>query len=152
MQRIGQANNGPALGPSFGFSVSLPFSVRADNDRLRNAAAQSIRTADIEFQSILVSRRAHFAAALERYQSARSRIQVFDAALLRGAREERESALAAYRTGSLSLLELIDFERALARAEIERVKAIIDAADAFADLIIDDRTDNGSDNSNETNR
>jgi outer membrane protein TolC len=58
-----------------------------------------------------------------------------DAALLRGAREERESALAAYRTGSVSLLELLDFERALARAEIERVHALLEAVDAWADLM-----------------
>ena len=67
--------------------------------------------------------RARIAAAAERYAAARERLAVFDAALLRGAREERESALASYRTRGLSLLELLDFERALARAEIDRVRA-----------------------------
>ena len=57
-------------------------------------------------------------------------------------RQERESALAAYRTGSLSLLELLDFERALSRAEIERIRALVDAADAWADLLgADERSD-----------
>ncbi|HCT57123.1 MAG TPA: hypothetical protein DGD08_07905, partial [Gemmatimonas aurantiaca] len=80
--------------------------------------------------------------ARERYSAARERLDAFDAALLRGARDERESALAAYRTGSLSLLELLDFERALSRAEIERIRALVDAADAWADLLgADERSD-----------
>ena len=66
--------------------------------------------------------------------------------------EERESALAAYRTGSLSLLELIDFERALSRAEIERIRALIDAADALADLFGDDEASSSADTFNDTSR
>ena len=46
----------------------------------------------------------------------------------------REAALASFRTGELSLIELLDFERALARAETERLRSLLDAADALADL------------------
>ena len=78
--------------------------------------------------------RAELAAARERYESARIRLSAFDAALLRGAREEREAALASFRTGDLSLIELLDFERALARAETSAC-GMLDAADALADLL-----------------
>lgn len=74
-------------------------------------------------------------AARTRYEAARERLAAFDAALLRGVRQERETALAAYRSGELSLIELLDFERALARAEVEQRRAHIEAVVALADLI-----------------
>ena len=135
IQRIGQANNGPALGPSVGLTVSLPFTAARANRLGAQAAASEVAAAEAGRQAILATVRSRVAAAAERYAAARQRLEVFDAALLRGAREEREAALAAYRTRGLSLLELIDFERALARAEIDRVEALIDAADAWADLV-----------------
>ena len=73
--------------------------------------------------------------ARERYEAARERLAGYDATLLRAAGEERESALAAYRTGDLSLLELVDFERALSRAEIDRLRAGLDALTALTDLL-----------------
>lgn len=142
IQRIGQANNGPTLGPSFGVTVSMPFTAARSN-RLRLAAAtQTTATARVARDASLSETRGRLDAARERYLAARERLETFDAALLRGARDERESALAAYRTGSLSLIELLDFERALSRAEIERIRALIDAADAWADLLgADERSD-----------
>lgn len=135
IQRIGQANNGPTLGPSFGVTVSLPFTAARSNRLTLVAASQGIATAGIVRDAALAQVRARLDAARERYSAARDRLGVFDAALLRGARDERESALAAYRTGGLSLVELLDFERALSRAEIERIRALVDAADAWADLL-----------------
>jgi outer membrane protein TolC len=135
IQRIGQANDGPTLGPSFGVSVSLPFTAARGNRLALGAADQRIVTATASSEAARAEARARAEAGLERYTAARARLETFDAALLRGAREERESALAAYRTGSLTLLELLDFERALARAEIERIHALVDAADAWADLM-----------------
>ena len=135
IQRIGQANNGPTLGPSFGVTVSMPFTAARSNRLALAAATQSSATARIARDASLRETRGRLDAARERYLAARERLETFDAALLRGARDERESALAAYRTGSLSLLELLDFERALSRAEIERIRALIDAADAWADLV-----------------
>ena len=135
IQRIGQANNGPTLGPSLGVTVSLPFTAARSNRLALAAASQSIATARVARDASLSEARGRLDAARERYSAARERLETFDAALLRGARDERESALAAYRTGSLSLLELLDFERALSRAEIERTRALVDAADASADLL-----------------
>lgn len=134
IQRIGQANNGPTFGPSFGVTMSLPFTAAQRNRLAAAAALQGVTTSRLARDAALSEARGRLDAARERYSAARERLETFDAALLRGARDERESALQAYRTGSLSLLELLDFERALSRAEIERTRALIDAADAWADL------------------
>ena len=75
------------------------------------------------------------AVAADRYETARAQIAAYDAALLRGAREERESALAAYRANTMSLIELLDFERALAQAEVSRMRSQAEAADALLDLL-----------------
>lgn len=134
IQRIGQANNGPALGPSMAVTISLPFTARRLNtlgaaaDAGRVTAMESSRTATV------AAVRARIEGAAERYAASRERLAVYDAALLRGARDEREGALASYRSGGLSLLELVDFERALARAEIDRIHALVDAATAWAEL------------------
>lgn len=134
VQRIGQANNGPTLGPSLGVTVSLPFTAGQANRLGAAAAEQAVAAAGAARTATQAAVRARVQAAAERYAAARERLAVFDAALLRGARDEREGALASYRTGGLSLLELVDFERALARAEIDRIRALTDAVDAWADL------------------
>ena len=95
----------------------------------RAAAAQAERSATMARVGSAV------AEAADRYEVARAQLGAFDAALLRGAREEREAALSAYRTGSMTLLELIDFERALAQAEVTRLRSQLEAADALLDLI-----------------
>jgi outer membrane protein TolC len=135
VQRVGQANNGPTFGPSLGFSMTLPFTAARGNRLAVGAAEQRIVSVGTTQFATLAEVRGRLQAGLARYAEARLRLETMDAALLRGAREERESALAAYRTGSVSLLELLDFERALARAEIERVHAVLEAADAWADLM-----------------
>jgi len=135
VQRVGQANNGPTFGPSLGFSMTLPFTAARGNRLAVGAAEQRIVSVGTTQFATLAEVRGRLQAGLARYAEARLRLETMDAALLRGAREERESALAAYRTGSVSLLELLDFERALARAEIERVHALLEAADAWADLM-----------------
>ena len=135
VQRFPDESGGYTTGPTLGASVSLPFTARRGNQAALTAADREVAAAEAARQAAVTSIRADLAAAHERYEAARERLSLFDAALLRGAREERESALAAYRSGELSLLELLDFERALARAEIERLRSRMDAADAFADLI-----------------
>lgn len=134
LQRIGQANNGPALGPSLGVTLSLPFTARSANGLSAAADAGQIVATESARTATVAAVRARVEAAAERFAAARERLSVFDAALLRGARDERESALASYRSGGLSLLELVDFERALARAEIDRIRALMDAASAWAEL------------------
>ena len=137
-QRFLQEGQGFTFGPVFGATVSLPFTARRANEASLVAAEQGIVTARAERTATLVSLRAELAGASARYEAARERWASYSAALLRGAREEREAALASYRSGELTLLELIDFERALAQAEIDRIHAAIDAADALASLVAPD--------------
>jgi cobalt-zinc-cadmium efflux system outer membrane protein len=124
------------VGPLLGFAVTLPFTANRARRTARAADERRIALAETGLSFVRAQVRAALAAAHTRYESARERLAVYDAALLRGAREERESALAAYRDGELSLLELLDFERAIAHADIERVRARAEAVAAYADLIL----------------
>ena len=126
----------PAFGPTFGASISLPFTARRANAALSEASARDVTAAQTDRQATLAALRGALLAARERYETARTRLAIYESALLAGARDERETALASYRSGELSLLELLDFERALARAEIDRLRSRIAAADALADLYI----------------
>ena len=135
IQRFAGDDGGFVAGPAAGISMSLPFTVRRSNRASGLAADRDVETAEAWQRAIRSSVRSELASALDRYEAARQRVSLFEAALLRGAREERESALASYRTGDLSLVELLDFERALSRAEISRLRSYMEAADAAADLI-----------------
>lgn len=129
-----EGENGAVFGPTLGGSVTLPSTARQGNRAALAAADARVAAAEAERAATLATLRGTLLAARERYDAARARLALFDAALLRGVRQEREAALAAYSAGDLSLLELLDFERALSRAEIQRVQARVDAADALADL------------------
>lgn len=135
VQRVGGDGTGASVGPVFGASVSLPFTARRANEAAAGAAVQQVAATEAARVATSAAVRGALAAARERYEAARERLAGYDAALLRAAREERESALAAYRTGELSLLEFVDFERALTRAEIDRTRAGLDALAALADLL-----------------
>lgn len=124
-----------AFGPVLSASVTLPFTAGEANRALAEAADREVTAAEAALDAALAEVRATLAAEATRYEAARERVAAFDAVLLRGAREEREAALGAYRSGDMSLIELLDFERALARAEIERLRAGADAAEAYANLI-----------------
>lgn len=134
VERVGQATGGPALGPSAGITVTLPRTARAANERAALSEQLEIDASVQTRRAITAAADARLAAARAHYVAALRRIDTFDSALLLGAREERDGALAAYRAQQLSLLELLDFERALARAEIAALAALINAADAYASL------------------
>ena len=127
--------DGYPLGPTLGAAVSLPFTARRANAAAATAAERQIAAARAERAAVLAAVLADVGGSLARYEAARERIAVYNAALFAGAQQERESALASYRSGELTLVELLDFERALARAEVERLRSRIEAADALADLI-----------------
>jgi cobalt-zinc-cadmium efflux system outer membrane protein len=135
VQRVEADDGDFAVGPTLGLSVTLPFTARRANQAAAEAAERAVAAAQAELAAARAEVRADLVSARTRYEAARERLSVFDAALLRGVRQERESALAAYRTGELSLIELLDFERALARAEIAQRRARIEATIALADLI-----------------
>lgn len=127
--------SGHTYGPTLGASITLPFTARRANAAADDAAERLVQAAQASARATIGNLRAEAASAHDRYETVRARVALYDANLLRTARDQRESALAAYRSGDLSLLELLDFERALARVEIDRLRTQIEAADAIADLI-----------------
>ena len=134
-QRFQRDGDGFTLGPTIGASLSLPFTARRANAMASDAAQADIAAARAQYQAVVTTTRAALAAARDRYEAARIRLAVYETALLRGAREERSTALVAYTNNDLSLMELIDFERALARAEVDQLVARIEAAEALAALL-----------------
>lgn len=130
-------DGGTRYGATVGASVPLPFTARRANAAAAIVADREVDVAQAEQRATLASARARIGAAVERYEAAREQIALYDSALLQAARAEREGALAAYRTGDLTLIELLDFERALARAEIDRLRSRMAAADALAALYVD---------------
>jgi outer membrane protein TolC len=123
------------VGPTLGVSLGLPFTAHRANTARAAAAERAVAATEAEQQAALLTTRADLAIAAARYTAARQRLAIFDRMLLVGAREERETALAAYRNGEFSLIELLDFERALARAETDQWRARMVAIAALADLL-----------------
>lgn len=143
-QRFVSENANHTVGPVLGGSISLPFTAGRANATAAAAAELGVEAAAAQRDALLAARRGALLVARDRYEAARARLAVYDAALLQGAREERESALAVYRSGSLSLIELLDFERALARAEIDRLGSQIDAEAALTALLSDGESSAGA--------
>jgi outer membrane protein TolC len=133
VRRFATEAGGFDVGPSITLSFALPFTAPAAGGQVE-AAARDLDAAHAMRQAEVARAKAELGAARDRYETARRRLAVYDAAALQGARDEREAALAAYRSGGLSLLELLDFERALSRAEITRLQTLTEAADALAVL------------------
>lgn len=134
VQRFGSPDD-YTVGPALRVSVSLPFAVARSNRNVRLAAENLQKQGAAEDAARRQEIRTQLLAAERRFTRASEQVQLFDAALLSGARSERDAVLVSYRTGSVTLLELLDFERALARAEIEHVRARLVAWDAWADLL-----------------
>ena len=136
LQRLGPGGDrGPGFGPVLAAGMSLPFTAGRGNRAALAAVDQQAIAVSAARTATIATVRAALAASRARYEAARHRAAAFDATLLRAAREERESALAAYRTNDLSLLELLDFERALSRAEIDRTRATLDALSSLTELL-----------------
>lgn len=133
IQRFGEPGNF-AIGPSLRASASLPFAVGRSNTAVRHAGALAIAEQSARAAARRARTRGAMQQASDRYLAARTRAQLFDAALLRGSRSERDAAFTAYRTGELTLLELLDFERALARAETDQLRAVMEAHGVYAEL------------------
>lgn len=123
------------VGPVATASVSLPFTAGRANRAGAAADELAVRAAAEDVRAVEVAERARIAVAIRRVESVQRRLALFDAALLRGAEQEREAALAAFRAGQLTLLELLDFERALLDADIARLRATADLADAYAEAL-----------------
>jgi outer membrane protein TolC len=135
VQRFVDDLGGANLGLTAGLSIPLSFTARRANAARKLVAEREVSLAQAERAAIETRVSSALAAAADRYETARAQIAAYDAALLRGAREERETALAAYRANTMTLIELLDFERALAQAEVSRMRSQAEAADALLDLL-----------------
>ena len=135
-QRFGASERGGAsFGPVLGGSFTLPFTAGRANTSARRAAELDVDGAVAVLEAERSRVRGVVAGEMARYEAARERFEIYDPALLAAAREARESALGAYRTGDFSLVELLDFERAVATSEIERLRAFAAAVEAYTNLI-----------------
>ena len=136
LQRFVEAGaGGGTIGPVLGGSVTLPFTAGRANAAARRAAERDLDAAEATLAAERSRVRGLLAGEAARYDAARERLEVYDVALLAAARDARESALGAYRTGDFSLVELLDFERAVATSEIERLRALAAAVEAYTNLI-----------------
>lgn len=135
IQRFADEAGGHVVGPTIGAAMTLPFTARGAGRAAIEAAEHERVASKAELRGSLARATAVLGAARDRYEAAMANARLFESALLQGAREERENALASYRVGSLSLLELLDFERALTQAEISRTRSLIAAAEALAELL-----------------
>jgi outer membrane protein TolC len=134
VQRFQDIDGTLVVGPTVGLTMPLAFTAGGSTNALV-AAAEAQRSASLaEASARRVTHDAQVRQALVRFDAARARLAAVDAALLAGARAERDAALAAFQSGELSLVELLDFERALALADVARIDALRDAADAAATM------------------
>jgi outer membrane protein TolC len=131
LQRFGRDAGGSTLGPALGGSVSLPFTNRTSVRSGVEAARLDTDAATSQARATLAVLRADIAAALEQIEATARRIAGVDQQLIAAAREERQAALVAYANGALSLVELLDFERSLSRAEIQLLQSYDAAIEAW---------------------
>lgn len=127
IQRFGETGGPTRLGLTAGFSMALPFTAPATSRARLATAERELALARVRRDASAELLTTALVQARERFELARLQLTTFDGALLQGLREEREAALAAYRTGSMTLIELLDFERAMAQADVSRLRAQLDA-------------------------
>ncbi len=123
-------------GNSLGFSVSIPLPVFHKNQgeiaRARAEAAQS----DLAFAALVQSLHEEAAEACEQCRAALAQIQRLERDTLARARQVREVAVYSYQRGEVSLVEVLDAQRAFneimqsyltARAELARSRYRLDS-------------------------
>lgn len=145
IQRFAREGGGSSIGPSIGASVSLPFN-RATIRASIEAAQLDTAAAGSQADAVTASLRAALISAFTQIEAAARRLAGIDRQLLAAAREERQAALVAYANGELSLVELIDFERSLSRAEVQLLQtydAAIEAWDRANQLLAGESTKGG---------
>jgi outer membrane protein TolC len=131
---------GSTIGPAIGLSVSLPSTNRRMVLAGIEAAQIDSAASEAHTRATASLLRAEISAALSQIEATGRRIAGVDQQLINAAREEREAALTAYVTGDMTLIELLDFERSLSRAEVQLLQsydAAIEAWDRANQLLAD---------------
>jgi len=135
VQRFMADAGSSSLGPVFGGSISLPFTARRAGEAALAEADLALTAAAADRTARRSTLRAELLAARDLYESARQRMAVYDPLLLEAAQQEREGALASFRSGQLSLTVLLDLERGLSQALTSRLQSEVDAMDALTRLL-----------------
>lgn len=136
VERFGAPDEGWSLGPALGMRVRVPLPGSAVDRRIARAAEADLAAVEAEITLRAAKASAAHEAGIAVLDAARERLDLLSSALLDGAPAERAAAVAAFTAGRLTLIELLDFERALSRITLERLDAQVDAAVASADIAL----------------
>lgn len=111
------------------WGVIVGVSVPIWRDKYHGAKREAIaekRAAEAELESAVNELKAELSVALSQFRDAARRVNLFEDRLLPLARQALSNTEESYRTGSSTVLELIDSERSLLELELNRWRAIAD--------------------------
>jgi cobalt-zinc-cadmium efflux system outer membrane protein len=122
------------LGNQLTANFSLPLPVVDQNQGAieRSAAEAAMARSDVAKLKLEIPQEVRTAVAS--YTTAKQRVRRFEAEFLGRAREARQSVQVSYREGSVSVLELLEAERAYLSTQREYLDALRDAHTAGADI------------------
>lgn len=124
LQRFQDDLEASRIGLSAGASISLPFTASGQRRAAARTAALEADALTLEGVALSAWQHREQNRLRARYQAEREMALVYQTTLLTDLRAEREAALNAYRAGAFGLFELLDFERALVRADIDRISIV----------------------------
>lgn len=119
---------------SLNFSMPLPWDRANRQDREWGAKLAQLDQARAAQDDMRRAYLAELRGTLAAWQSNRARVQRYDEALIPLARQQTDAALAAYRAGSGMLARVLEARRMTIDAQMERQRAALDAARAWAQL------------------
>jgi len=114
------------------FSLPIPVVDQNQGAIERAAAEAAIARSDVAKLKLEIPQEVRTAVAS--YTAAKTRVQRFEGEFLARAREARQSVQVSYREGSVSVLELLEAERAYLSTQREYLDALRDAHTARADI------------------
>jgi outer membrane protein TolC len=112
-------------------AVSLPIWEGKNRSAIRAANAER-RAAEQRYQDRVLQLKAELSAMLSRRVDNRQRMQRYEQQLIPLAEQALENSRSAYESGQLSVLELIDSERALLELNLNYARAVANVAQADA--------------------
>ena len=121
---LGYQRVGPDNAILFGVSVPLPLFDRNQGGIARARAEAGLSRTDLTQARIRVL--AEVESAFRGWESARDRVVVFERGLLAQADESRAIALAAYQEGAVTLLAVLEAERARTEIRQQYLQALFD--------------------------
>ena len=114
-------------------AVSLPIWEGKNRAAIRSANAQR-RATEQRYHHRVLQLKAELSAALSRRDDNRHRMQRYEEQLIPLAEQALENSRSAYESDQLSVLELIDSERALLELNLNYARAVANVAQADASI------------------